>query len=149
MGWGGLPYREVEYHRVRGGTRGRDLGCRLLQGIFFFSGGVERGSDMDLNSTSCSSDDLVFSFYCDVRQCPACVLKNGWNGGIMFHDCNQGLSVCRWDGSVCRWDGSVCRMGRNGGILFHDYNQSLSGYRSKWRGQRYGIEYEQGSGLGL
>ena len=87
---------------------------------------------MDLNSTSCTSDNFIFRNQCyDVMQCPAGVLKNGRNGGILFYDYNQGLSVCRWDGSVCRWDGSVCRMGWNGGILFYDYNQGLSGYRSK------------------
>ena len=47
---------------------------------------------MDLNSTSCTSDDLVFRIHCDVLQCPTGVLKNGWTGGILFHDYNQGLS---------------------------------------------------------
>ena len=50
---------------------------------------------MDLNSTSCTSDDLVLRILCDVRQCHAGILKNGWNGGILFHDCNQGLSGYR------------------------------------------------------
>ena len=50
---------------------------------------------MDLNSTSCTSDDLVFRNHCDVSQCSASVLKNGGNGEILFHDYNQGLSVYR------------------------------------------------------
>ena len=51
---------------------------------------------MDLNSTSCTSDGLVFRIRCDqVRQCHAGVLKNGWNGGILFHDYSQGLSEYR------------------------------------------------------
>ena len=51
---------------------------------------------MDLNSTSCTCNDLVFRiFACDVPQCHAGVLKNVWNGGILFHDYNQGLSGYR------------------------------------------------------
>ena len=50
---------------------------------------------MDLNSTSCTSDDLVFRINCDNRQRRAGVLKNIWNGGILFHDCDQGLSGYR------------------------------------------------------
>ena len=50
---------------------------------------------MDLNSTSCTSDDFVFRIRCDVPQCTTGVLKNGWNGGILCHDCNQGLSGYR------------------------------------------------------
>ena len=50
---------------------------------------------MDLNSTSCTSDDLVFRIICDVRYCQAGLLKNGWIGGILFHDYNQGLSGYR------------------------------------------------------
>ena len=50
---------------------------------------------MDLNSTSCTSDDFVIRMACDVRQCLTSVLKNGWNGGILFHDYNQGLSGYR------------------------------------------------------
>ena len=49
----------------------------------------------DLNSISCTSDDLVFMIHCDVRQCHAGLLKSGWNGGILFHDCNQSLSGYR------------------------------------------------------
>ena len=68
---------------------------------------------MDLNSTGFSSDVFAQTTLCNVLQCHAGVLKNGWNGGILVYDYNQGLSVCRWDGSVCR-------MGWNGGILIHD-----------------------------
>ena len=50
---------------------------------------------MDLNSTSCTSDDLVFRMKYDVCQCRAGFFKNGWNGGILFHDYNQGLSRYR------------------------------------------------------
>ena len=50
---------------------------------------------MNLNSTSCSSDDLVFRIFCDSEQCPAGLLKNGWNGGIPFHNYNQSLSDYR------------------------------------------------------
>ena len=50
---------------------------------------------MDLNSTSCTSDDLVFRVVCDVRQCITSALKNVWNGGILVHDDNQGLSGYR------------------------------------------------------
>ena len=55
---------------------------------------------MDLNSTSCTSDDFVFRIRYDVHQCRAGWLKNGWNGGILFHDYNQGLSGYRskWPG---------------------------------------------------
>ena len=48
---------------------------------------------MDLSSTSCTSDDSVI--HCDVLQCLAGVLKNGWNGGMMFHGYNQPLSGYR------------------------------------------------------
>ena len=47
---------------------------------------------MDLNSTSCTSDDSAFRNTCDVRQCRAGFLKNDWNGGTLIHDYNQGLS---------------------------------------------------------
>ena len=50
---------------------------------------------MDLNSTSWTSDDAVFRIQCDVLQRPTGGLKNGWNGGILFHDFNQGLSGYR------------------------------------------------------
>ena len=50
---------------------------------------------MDLNSTSCTCDDFVFIILCDLPQCPTGVLKNGWNGGILFHDNNQSLSGYR------------------------------------------------------
>ena len=50
---------------------------------------------MDLNSTSKTSNDLVFRIFCDVRQCKTGFPKNGWNGGILFHDYNQGLSGYR------------------------------------------------------
>ena len=50
---------------------------------------------MDLNSTSCTSDDLVFRIVCDRRQCTTSVLKNVWNSGILFQDDNQGLSGYR------------------------------------------------------
>ena len=50
---------------------------------------------MDLNSTSCTSDDLVFRILCHVPQCPTSFLKNGWTGGFLFHDYNQGLSGYR------------------------------------------------------
>ena len=50
---------------------------------------------MDLKSTSCTSDGFVIRFICDIRQGNAGVLKNGWNGGIPFHDYNQGLSGYR------------------------------------------------------
>ena len=53
---------------------------------------------MDLNSTSCTSDALVFRTQCDANKCPAGAYKNGWNGGILFHDCDQGLSEYR-----CKW----------------------------------------------
>ena len=46
---------------------------------------------MDLNSTSFTSDDIVFKTPCDVLQCLAGVLKNGRNGGILFYDYNQSL----------------------------------------------------------
>ena len=46
---------------------------------------------MDLNSTSCDSDDSVLRIEYDVPQCQAGLLKNGWSGGILFHDYNQGL----------------------------------------------------------
>ena len=46
---------------------------------------------MDLNSTSCTSNDYVFRSICDVLQCPAGFPKNGRNGGILFNDFNQGL----------------------------------------------------------
>ena len=47
---------------------------------------------MDLNSTSCTSDDLVFRVSCDRCQCGAGGFEDGWNIGILFHDYNQGLS---------------------------------------------------------
>ena len=50
---------------------------------------------MDLNSTSCTSDDFVFSIFCYDPQCCAGLLKNGWKGWILFHDYNQGLSGYR------------------------------------------------------
>ena len=50
---------------------------------------------MDLNSTSCTSDDVVFRVPCDHPQCITSVLKNVWNSGILFHDYNQGLSGYR------------------------------------------------------
>ena len=50
---------------------------------------------MDLNSASCTSDEIVFRITCDVRQCSASVLKNGGTGGILFNDYNQGLSGYR------------------------------------------------------
>ena len=53
---------------------------------------------MDLksfNSISSTSDALVFTIQCDIPQCPAGVLKNGWNGGILFYYSNQGLSGYR------------------------------------------------------
>ena len=50
---------------------------------------------MDLNSTSCTSDDFAFRMCCNTSQCRAGVLKNVWNGGILFHDYNQGLSGYR------------------------------------------------------
>ncbi len=50
---------------------------------------------MDLNSTNCTSDGLVFRILCDVCQCSAGVSKNSWNGRILFHDYNQGLSGYR------------------------------------------------------
>ena len=50
---------------------------------------------MDLNSTSCTSDDFVFRISCDVPQCITSALKNVWNRGILFHDYNQGLSGYR------------------------------------------------------
>ena len=50
---------------------------------------------MDLNSTSCTSDDFVFRVPCDHRQCTTSALKNGRNGGILVHDYNQGLSGYR------------------------------------------------------
>ena len=61
---------------------------------------------MDLNSTSFTSDDLVCRIIYDVPQCPTGVLKNGWNGGILFYDYNQRLSVYRskWLGEERVWD---------------------------------------------
>ena len=50
---------------------------------------------MDLNSTSSTSDDFVFRIHCDVLQGHAGDLKNVWNGGILFHYYNQGLSGYR------------------------------------------------------
>ena len=66
---------------------------------------------MDLNSTSCTSDDSVFRIHYDA-QCCASVSKNGWNGGILFYDYNQGLPGYRskWLGEgkgmgwVWEWD---------------------------------------------
>ena len=55
---------------------------------------------MDLNSTSITSDDSVCRIICDVHQCQAGLLKNGWNGGILFYDYNQGLS-----GNRSKWLG--------------------------------------------
>ena len=66
---------------------------------------------MDLNSTSCTSDDLVFRINCDVLQCRAGWLKNGWNGGILFHDYNQGLSGYR-----SKWLGEGKGMGLGMGL---------------------------------
>ena len=63
---------------------------------------------MDLNSTSCTSNDLVFRILlpCDVLQCRAGVFKNSWNGGILFYDYNQGLSGYR-----SKWMGEGKGMG--------------------------------------
>ena len=47
---------------------------------------------MDLNSTSCTSDDSVFRIMYDFPQCRAGLLKNSWNGGILLNDYNHGLS---------------------------------------------------------
>ena len=47
---------------------------------------------MDLHSTSFSSDVFAQTTLCNVLQCHAGVLKNGWNGGILVYDYNQGLS---------------------------------------------------------
>ena len=56
---------------------------------------MKEGWEMHLNSTSFTSNDYVFRILCDSSQCPAGLLKNGWNGWILFHDFNQGLSGYR------------------------------------------------------
>ena len=61
---------------------------------------------MDLNSTSFTSDDLVFRIICNAPQCPAGVLKNSCNGGILVHDYNQGLPGYR-----SKWLGEGKSMG--------------------------------------
>ena len=68
--------------------------------------GYEEAEKWDLNSPSFTSDDLVFRIVCDVRQCRAGLLKNGWNGRILFHDYNQGLSGYR-----SKWSGERKGMG--------------------------------------
>ena len=72
---------------------------------------------MDLNSTSCTSDYLVFRIQCYVVQYQAGLLKNGWNGGIMFHDYNQGLSGYRskWLEEDGVWDSVWARVGVKAG----------------------------------
>ena len=47
---------------------------------------------MDLNNTSCTSDDLVFRISYNFLQFKAGALKNCWIGGILFYDSNQNLS---------------------------------------------------------
>ena len=61
---------------------------------------------MDLNSTSCTSNDLDFRIPCDAKQCPASEIKNGWSGGILFHDYDQGLS-----GYMSKWLGKGTGIG--------------------------------------
>ena len=73
---------------------------------------------MDLNSTSFTSDGLVFRLSCDAPQRPASVFNNGWNGGILFHDYKQGLSGCKskWlgDGHGMEWVRSKGNIKGNG-----------------------------------
>ena len=68
---------------------------------------------MDLNSTSCTSDDLVFRIPCDAPQCRAGGPENGWNGGILFHDYNQGLPgyKSKWMGEGKGMDWVWARVG--------------------------------------
>ena len=68
---------------------------------------------MDLNSTSCTSDDLVLRIRCDDPQCKTGVFKKGWIGGILFYDYNQGLS-----GYMSKWLGEGKGMGLGMGLVW-------------------------------